>query len=170
MKTHEIIEQLKANNDRELARVEQQLIYNRVREWTIAGKDEADPMDDKFMEAFSQMVLDKVRHYYRLMSQEEYDRRFPKDLSDALLNSKVDVVFWDFINRYNNDKYFLNKVHDKRDTRSCLWTLLFFILLLLGVYLYFSHKMNKQVDAVEKQATTMLLTPAEGCDNGVITV
>lgn len=165
MKTHEIVEQLKAHKYRELDKTEQQFVYNRVREWTIAGKDEADPMGDKFMEAFSQMVLDKVRHYYHLMSPAEYDARSPKELSDALFNSKVDVVFWNYINKFDQDKDFLNKVHNKRSNRSCWWTLLFFFLLFLAIYLYYANKMSKQVDAVESQQTTMLLTPAEGCDN-----
>lgn len=164
MKTHEIVEQLKAHKDRELTKVEQLHIYNRVREWVIAGKDEAEKMDDKFMEAFSQMVLNKVRHYYHLMSPAEYNTRSPKELDDALLNSKVDVVFWNYINIFEQDKDFLNKVHNKRSNRSCWWTLLFFFLLFLAIYLYYAHKMSEQVDAVESQQTTMLLTPAEGCD------
>lgn len=169
MKTHEIVEQLKANKDRELDKTEQQFVYNMVKEWLIADKDEVEPQGDKFIEAFMQMVLNKSRHYYRLMTTDEYESVHTQDLQDALFESKVGIIFWDYINRFNRDEDLLKRLHSSKDTRSCLWTLLVFILIFVGIYIYFSHKMNKQVDAVESQQTTMLLTPAEGCDNIFVT-
>ena len=161
MKTHEIVEQLKANKDRELDKTEQQYVYNMVKEWLIADKEEVEQQGDKFIEAFMQMVLNKSRHYYHRLTTDEYKRLHTQDLQDALFESKVDIIFWDYINRFNRDADLLNRLESGKSNSSCLWTLLVFFLLFLAICLYFSHKMNKQVDAVEKQATTMVMTPSE---------
>lgn len=165
MKTHEIVEQLKAHKDRELDKTEQQFVYNMVKEWLIADKDEVEPQGDKFIEAFMQMVLNKSRHYYHRLTTAEYERLHTKDLQNALFESKVDIIFWDYINRFNRDADLQNRLKSGKSNRSCWWTLLVFFLLFLAIYLYYAYKMSKQVDAVESQQTTMLLTPAEGCDN-----